>query len=119
MENVAYIEVDDINSDGSLQSYVGNGKSVVLMAQGNFCGYCQQAKPAFQKFAQTTPNIVAATIVTDGDQSEKEASKFIKMWDPNHKGVPAYFGFSSNGQLKTLHTGGRDVDSLKSFATSL
>jgi len=125
MENVAYLEVDDFDSNGNLKSYVNNGKSgspgksVVLMAQGNYCGYCQQAKPAFEKFAQTTPNIVSATIVTDGEPSEKAAAKFIKKWDPSHKGVPAYFGFAPNGQFKKVHQGSRDTAALKAFAETL
>lgn len=119
MENVAYLEVDDFNSDGSIKHDVNNGKPVVLMAQGGFCGYCQQAKPAFAKFAAESTNVIAATIVTDGEAVEKQAAKFIRVWDAGHKGVPAYFGFGSNGKFEKLHGGGRGLSDLKSFAATL
>ena len=119
MENVAYLEVDDFNSDGSLKPHVNNGKPVVLMAQGGFCGYCQQAKPAFVQFAAESTNVIAATLVTDGEASEKQASKFIKIWDSKHRGIPAYFGFGSNGKFEKLHDSGRGLADLKSFAATL
>jgi thiol-disulfide isomerase/thioredoxin len=116
MENIAYLEVDDFNSDGSIKSYVNNRKPIVLMAQAHYCGYCKQAGPALEQFAKESPDLLVATIVTDGETSEQQAAKFIKKWDPNHRGVPAYFGFSPDGKFAKLHTGGRDVASLKKFS---
>ena len=66
MENVAYLEIDDFDSDGNLKQYVCRGKNVVIMGQATFCGYCKQAGPAFEKFAKSHPNVVAATIVGCG-----------------------------------------------------
>lgn len=119
MENVAYLEVDDFNSDGSLKSYVYNGKPVVVMAQGTFCGYCTQAKPAFVKFAKNNPKILAATITIDGEESEKAASKFIGKLDKSYRGVPTYLGFNSDGKYTKTHSGGRDTDSIAGFAVTL
>jgi thiol-disulfide isomerase/thioredoxin len=119
MENVAYLEVEDFDSNGNLKPHVGNGKPVVLMGKANFCGYCTKAEPAFAQFAKSHPNIVAATIISDGEASEKAAGKFFKKWDSAHRGVPAYFGFSSNGKYKGVHGGGRDVAALKTFSASL
>lgn len=119
MENVAYIEVDDINPDGTLKPYVGNGKPVIMMCQGNFCGYCTQAKPAFEKLAKQLKNVVCATILTDGEESEKEAAKFIKKWNSAHRGVPDYLGFDANGKFKKIHSGGRDCEALTSFCNNL
>ena len=116
MQNVAYLEVDDFNPDGSIKSYVNNGKPIVLMCQALFCGYCKQALPAFEQFAKKSPDLCIATIVTDGEPSEKATNKFIKMWNPNHRGVPDYIGFSSNGKFVKTHIGGRDVVSLIEFA---
>ena len=118
MENIAYLEVDDFNPDGSIKSYVNNGKPIVLMVQANFCGYCKQASPALAQFAKESPDILVATIVTDGEQSEKQAARFVKIWDADHKGVPAYFGFSPNGKFMIQHRGGRDVGSIKNFTES-
>ena len=119
MENVAYLEIDDFDSDGNLKQYVCRGKNVVIMGQANFCGYCKQAAPAFETFAKSHPNVVAAAIVSDGEESEKAAGKLFKKWDAKHRGVPSYFGFDSNGKYKGVHGGGRDVTSLKKFATTL
>ena len=100
MENVAYLEVDDINSDGSLKPHVGNGKPVVLMGGAGYCGYCTKAKPALQRLAQSYPDIVVATIVSDGSAKEKAAGEFFPKWDSGYRGIPAYFGFSADGMNK-------------------
>jgi len=107
MENVAYLEIQDFNSDGSIKPYVGKGKPILLMGQGNFCPHCRTAKPALQQFANSQNQVVVATILSDGDKSEKEASKFFKVWNPQHRGIPAYFGFSSDGKFKKNHQTGR------------
>ena len=119
MENVAYIEVDDINLDGTLKPYVNNGKPVIMMCYGNFCGYCTKAKPAFEKLAKTETQFVWAAILTDGEESEKAAAKFIKMWNKEHRGVPDYLGFDKNGKFAKVHSGGRDEKSLMDFCNSL
>lgn len=122
MENVAYIEAGDINPDGSLKPYVNNGKPVILMCQGSFCGYCTKAKPAFQKVANhyyKTKTVVCATILTDGSDSEKEAAKFIKRWNSKHQGVPEYLGFDKNGKFEKVYQGNRDENSLIKFGDSL
>ena len=119
MENINYLEIQDFNSDGSLKPYVGKGKPVVIMAQGNFCGYCQTAKPAFVEFAKTCKTAVACSIEIDGEQSEKEAAKFLGKWDNNYQGVPYYFGFDSSGKYVKSHTSGRSTQSLLHFSSSL
>jgi len=116
MQNVAYLEIDDFNSDGSIKSHINNNKPVVLMLQANFCGYCKKAGPALSQFAKESPDLLVATIVTDGEPSEKACSKLIKLWNPNHRGVPDYMGFSPDGKFSKLHTGGRGVEDLKKFA---
>lgn len=119
MENVAYLEIEDFDSDGNLKPYVGQGKACVIMAQGSFCGYCQQAKPAFQKFANSSKNVVACSIEIDGTQSERDAAKFLNKWDPQYRGVPHYIGFGKDGKFKKVHNGGRDTGSIIAFAGSL
>ena len=119
MKNVFYLEEDDINDDGSLKKHVGNGDPVIIMAQGNFCPHCTTAKPAYQKLSTENCKAVPCTILIDGEQSEKAASKFLKMWDSNHRGVPAYFGFDKDGKCKGVHNGGRDTKCLLDFANNL
>jgi len=118
MENVAYLEADDVSSSG-LASYIGKNKPVVLMVMGEFCHFCQDAKPVFQKFGQAAAgNVVAAAIVIDGDPSEKQAYEAVKMWLTS-PGVPQFLGFDKNGKFEKIHTGKRDLESLILFAKSL
>ena len=119
MKNVAYLEVTDFNSDGKPKHYVGDGKPILIMAQGNFCGIFKKATPAYEKLAENMNKVFIATILIDGEQSEKDASKFLKQWDTSYRGVPSYFGFDKNGNFKKVHSGGRDKESLETFANSL
>ena len=118
MENVGYLEIEDFTPDGNLKSYVCSGRPVVIMGQGNFCGYCKQAKPSFAEFAKNG-HVGACTIVSDGGESEKPCAKFFRKWDPSHRGVPAYFGFNKHGKFVKIHTGGRDTKSLIEFSQTL
>jgi len=111
---VPYLELSDFNSDISLKNYIGKGKPVVIMVQGNYCGFCTQAKPAFLDFAKSNDNIVGATIQVD---SEKDLGELISILDSN--GYPAYLGFDSSGQYVKTHSGERDKSSLEAFANSL
>uniref|UniRef100_A0A6C0EM34 Thioredoxin domain-containing protein n=1 Tax=viral metagenome TaxID=1070528 RepID=A0A6C0EM34_9ZZZZ len=117
--NVPYLEDSDFNPDNSLKPYVGNGKPVVVMCQGLFCGYCSQAKPAFEQFTHSSNNVIGATLQIDGGPSEKTASKRISMLDKSYRGVPTYLGFGSDGKFQKVHNGGRDLNALRSFAASL
>jgi thiol-disulfide isomerase/thioredoxin len=120
MENVAHIEDFDIDENGSIKNYVNNGKPIVLMGKGGYCGHCETASPAFEQFAEKTlGKIVCATIVTDGEESEKKAGKFLSIWDKSHRGVPTYMGFGVDGKFKKVHDGGRDIKSLEEFGNSL
>jgi thiol-disulfide isomerase/thioredoxin len=114
---IPYLEDTDINPDGSLKPHVGNGKPVILMVQGDFCGYCTKAKPDFQKFAKSS-NVVAVTIQTDGGESDRKASKAIAVVNKS-PGVPAFLGFDKNGKYVKTHQGNRDFASLEQFSASL
>ena len=119
MENVAYIESHDINDDVSLKRHVGKGRPVIIMGTASFCGHCTDAKPAFEEFAASTRDVVAATIVSDGESPQKIAALNFTKWDPGYLGVPAYFGFSSNGKFKAVHDSGRTFADLLTFANTL
>lgn len=116
--NIPYLEESDINPDSSLKPNVCKGKPVLLMVQGNFCGYCTKAKPAFQKCVQMVPEVVFATVQTDGSPSERKASQMLSAVNKS-PGVPAYLAFNKNGKFIGLHTGGRDVQDLKAFCQTL
>lgn len=119
MENVLYLEDADVNPDGSLKSHVTQGKPTVVMVQGKFCGYCSQAKPAFEKCATMGHKCAFVTVQMDASPGEKKCASAITKNDPKHRGVPAYLGFSADGKFKAVHGGGRDQSALIEFANSL
>lgn len=109
---IGYLEKSDFNPDMSLKSNVANGRQSLVMVQGNFCGYCTQAKPAFQSFAQHNKNVNSYTIQID---SEKELANIIPKLYKGYRGVPIYMKFSSDGRYISTHEGGRDEKSLHEF----
>jgi thiol-disulfide isomerase/thioredoxin len=116
MIGVPYLTGEDVNPDGSLKPHVGNGKAVVLMMQGNFCPHCTTAKPAFQQLAKM--GVGVATVQTDGDDGDRAAAKKFASVNKS-PGVPAFLGFDKNGRFVKMHEGGRDVQSLQAFYSSL
>ena len=115
--NIKYLEGGDFNSDGSLKGNVNKGQPCVVMMQGEFCGYCTKAKPAFQEFSKT-PGVVVATIQIDGEAGDRAAAQAVSK-NNTAQGVPAYMGYDRNGKFVKMHEGGRDVKSLQQFAKSL
>ena len=119
---VIFLEIGDFNN--GVLTYRGRpfmGK-VLVMVQGDFCGYCTKSKPDFKKiareFGSTTINqnsVVFATIKIDGKKSESELSaKLPQITGQDLKGVPVYLLFV-NGKFVAIHNGGRDAESLKKF----
>jgi len=114
--DVPYLEKQDFNADGSLKSL--KGKPVIVMVHGEFCGYCTQAKPAFQELANAlgkNGNVSVATLQIDASPGEKECANYIKQNDPSYQGVPHYVLFDKDGRFLKAHTGGRDAKSLMNF----
>lgn len=112
-KNIAFIEIDDITSDGKLKPYVTNGKKTMVMGQGDFCSFCSIAKPAFVQLSDMVGHkYTFATIKMDGEFTEREAGKYIKKWCEDYKGVPVYCIFGADGKYIKTHSKGRDLDSL-------
>lgn len=118
MVGVVYLEGMDINPDGSLKPEVNKGKPAVVMVQGNFCPHCNTAKPAFQQLARQLPNVLVATAQTDGGEEDRKAVQLLSAVNKS-PGVPAFLGFNKDGKFVKMHTGGRDLQSLLQFASSL
>ncbi len=120
-ETIAYLEDEDFTPDGKLK--LKPGKPVVIMIQGDFCGYCKQMKPAFQGMAKKTRGkVMCATIQTDGDESEKKLAKRISAILPKdskgvsiYKGVPMVVAFKG-GNFAKEYKGDRGEQSLVEFA---
>jgi thiol-disulfide isomerase/thioredoxin len=119
MNKVLYLESHDFHSNGNLKSYVNKGKPTIIIGTANFCGHCTTAKPAFEEFAKKNPKVQAAIIVSDNSPTEIQAGKLFKVWDPEHRGIPSYFGFNSDGVFSKVHNKGRSVQDLEKFAKSL
>lgn len=91
--NIYYLEQQDFNSSLQLTSSILNpytkkplfsGLSI-LMVQGDFCGYCTQVKPAFQRLANELHGIDFATIQIDGQQP---GEKFFQHQDEKDRISP-------------------------------
>jgi thiol-disulfide isomerase/thioredoxin len=110
--NVVYLEKDDFD----------NGRliipgTVIVMFQGNFCGYCTRLKPIYQQIAdENTSNIIFATAQTDSvEQSEQcfSNSAFVsQILGKSLQGVPVLIKFV-NGFPQSEYGGDRSSSDLR------
>jgi thiol-disulfide isomerase/thioredoxin len=116
---VGYLTITDFDQNGTLiNPDIPKNKIVIIMIQANFCGYCTQAKPAFQEFAKNK-NVIALTIQGDGNEKgEKELSAILNKIDPTFRGFPSYVAYKNGKYLKS-HNGGRSAKDLEMFVKSL
>lgn len=115
LEDVAYLEDGDISSDGKLR-VSDNGKPVVIMLQGDFCGYCKTFKGDYQDAAKKLKGKAnMATIVID---KEKKLGKELNNYIPGFKGVPTVVVFKGGKYWKT-YTGPRKSADLVEFVNNL
>jgi len=116
---VAYMENEDFDNNGNLiNTNIPNGIYVVIMIQTSWCGHCNNAKPAFQEFANkyNKNKVFCATIQANGERdSEKDLGKRIKTIDPEFKGFPHYVLYKSGKRLDKKIKG-RSVKDLENFA---
>lgn len=118
---VGYLINSDFDEDGNLiNKKIPNNIPVLIMIQANFCGYCSQAKPAFQEFANKNEGkVFCATIQGDGKEvGEKELANKIKKIDPSFRGYPSYIVYRNSKFIK-VHNGGRDQKDLDNLISSL
>jgi thiol-disulfide isomerase/thioredoxin len=94
---VHFLELDDVKPDGTLIANIG--KPIFVMIQGTFCGYCTKSKPDFAKFAVQNPQIFCATVLIDGNDSEKALNKVLSKVIPDYKGVPTFYGITKSGKV--------------------
>jgi thiol-disulfide isomerase/thioredoxin len=115
---IGYLEDHDFNSRLKLINKELVGKPVFIMVQAGFCGYCDQAKPEFQRLAESKI-ITCATIQPDGKKSseKKLGEKISKLYPGEFRGYPSYFLILPDGTMKE-YEGGRDYQSMKSFIKS-
>ena len=114
---VIHIDSSDLDKKSTLLFEGKPAKGTWLcMVQGDFCGFCKQAKPAFLKAMEMVGDQTTfCTLQTDGGKSESAANKMLEA-KMGYRGVPSFILFK-NGKPVKLHNGGRDKDALAKFAT--
>ena len=115
---IYYLEPQDIDDNGNLSHPFLQDKTVVCMIQANFCGYCTEAKPAFQAFAENNPDVVCVTIQGDSEAKEQLSNKIQAIKNGTFQGYPDYALFK-NGKKVNRDIRGRDQRSLRAFANSV
>lgn len=114
-DTVAYLEDGDFDESNNLKV---TKLPAIVMLQGNFCGYCKLAKPAFYNVAKSRSDVFWGTIQLDGPEKESTLAKKLTSSIPNYRGVPTYLLYV-NGKFVGTHDSGRDEKSLNEVATKL
>jgi len=114
---IAYLEDQDFDTNGNLIAPIPKNIPVVVILQANWCPHCENAKPAFQQFANKHKGkVFSATIQADGERnSEKKLGERIKQLKPNFRGFPDYL-LILNGKIVNKEVEGRSVEALEKFA---
>lgn len=113
MPGTIYLESTDFQGL-NLDPRLCEGRPCVVMLQALWCGYCTQAKGAYNNL-RNNKDVVFATI--QADEQTEIATKLMKA--KNLGGYPAYVGYNGKGELLSVHEGGRDEASLIKFANRL
>lgn len=117
---VLYLESKDFIDKKHLKNSALRAKTAIVMVQANECGHCSNAKPAFQKFAESNRNIACLTIQCnmgrDSTDEEKKLMDIVSNIKPDFQGFPDYFKFVG-GKYTLEQISGRDEKALRKFAT--
>lgn len=114
---VVYLQDSDFDASGNLiNPNIPKDQPVVIMIQANFCGYCTQAKPAFQQYAdQNKGKVFCATIQGDGtEKGEKELGSNIDKIKKGFRGYPDYIKYKG-GKSVPGDISGRSLKDLEAF----
>lgn len=119
--NLIHLDINDFDMGTNTLKYKGNdvkGKWF-CMIQGNFCGYCTQAKPEFLKAQKMAgKDVMFCTVQIDGTDAEQKLGKQMKnITNMKLNGVPAFVLFI-DGKAQKLYEGNRDAPSLVQFVTN-
>ena len=116
---IAYLTSKDFDNNGDLTNPQIKDKTVIILCQTNWCGYCSMIKPTYQKLADKNDNnFVCATLQVDGERSdEKELNDIIKKVDKSFRGFP-HIMLYKNGKYNKTFEGKRDLKSLEDFVKS-
>jgi len=115
---IVFLESKDFNDDGSFK-YNQQGKPMLIMIFGTFCGHCKDTAPVFaQLFNQHRKDLLCTAIQVDGGSNEEAAAKLLRdTVVPQLSGIPVFLLYKDQ-QFKGMYNGPRDVQSLSKFAFS-
>ena len=132
---VWYLQRTDFDNDGNLINPLLRNKKVLVMLQANYCGYCTQAKPDFQRVAAQIielakgngdPNsvkakqLVFATIQADGNEpGEKEIMDIMDKIKPDFQGFPDYVYYINGRRRHDAGPNGRDANHLINYVMGI
>jgi len=113
--NVYYLENTEFDPDHRL---IIPGLAIV-MVQGNYCGYCTQLKPIFQRVADelSQPGLIFATIQIDGAQPGEQVFKtdaLSRIIGQPLQGVPLIVKFYDGYPVQS-YSGGHSYEELKKW----
>lgn len=111
---VFYLRIQDFDHEGNLKNPIFKNKLVITFIHADFCSYCLQAKPEFQKAAleNKNKNIIFTAIQIDGeDPGEKKCYNILDKILSNYQGFPDYaIFFNSKPTFETISN--RDSNSI-------
>ena len=116
---VYYLERSDFDSSGNISnSRIPKHIPVVVMLQSNFCLHSNDAKPAFQKFANDyNKNVFCATVQGDGKElGEQGLHDFMTKLKGKFRGYPDYILYI-NGVKQSKNIEGRSYQDLVDFVS--
>ena len=117
LKPIAYLEEQDIDIKGNIcNSGIPIDIPMVVMIQVSWCPHCQNAKGAFQEFANKNKGkVFCATIEAEGElKSEQELGNRVSSFVKQFLGFPHYILYTG-GKLQTKLIQGRDVKALENF----
>lgn len=113
---VHFLENKDFNNN---MKFTQNkeGKPMLLMIMGTFCGHCKESAPMYAKFAlRNVDKVMCTGLIIDSSPDEKQLSSRIKsQLVPQLEGIPAFLLFDKNGNYITMYEGPRTVEGLEEF----
>lgn len=114
--NIGYLEDEDFNRNGRL--LISDGKKSIVMVQAGWCGACANAKPLYQKFANSVKRngskINVFTIEIDGQrESQKELyARLNNVLNNQVQVIPRFVLYDNNGKMGKIYD---EVEEIKSI----
>lgn len=115
---IIYLETTDFNKMGELINPYFKDKKVIVLLQANYCQFCTDIKPFFQKAANKYhPTVIFATIQADGERTgEREFSRILDYIKPGFLGFPDFVKYVNGKRINDNGPSDRDYKSIVEYA---